>query len=121
MQVIGLVIDARTGGIINGFEVDMGESSLVGLNDISLYENEVKVFPNPFNDVTNVVLDLDEVSEVTMEIFNSLGQRVASRAYGELSGEIILPFNGANFESGMYHIHLNINGQIITKKVMLAK
>jgi hypothetical protein len=121
MQVIGLLIDAKTGEIMNGFEANVGENTITGLNDISLYENEVTVFPNPFSEVTNLKLDLDEVSEVSLEVFNALGQRVASRAYGELSGEVLLPFNGANLESGMYYMHLNINGKIITKKVMHSK
>ena len=77
--------------------------------------------PNPFNDFTNVILTLEEKSNVEMAVLNSVGQVVAQRHYGELSGEQVLPINGANFANGIYYVHIRLDNQLITKKVILSK
>ena len=107
------------GESLNGVDKDLLTPTSV--NNLPLYEKDVTIFPNPFSDVTNVGLELDTPSEVSMVVYNNLGQQVAARSYGELSGEVLLPFNAANFAEGIYQFHISINGKIITKKVVLTK
>ena len=86
------------------------------------YRNELaKVSPNPFSSVTNVELNLETASNVHMTVFNSTGQLVAERSYGQLSGTQLLPFDGSNLTSGMYIMHIQLDDTLITKKIQLQK
>lgn len=107
------------GHIVNAFFEPFSEA-LTGTKEV--YANHLaKVSPNPFNDFTNVILTLEEKSNVEMSVLNSVGQVVAQRHYGELSGEQVLPINGANFANGIYYVHIRLDNQLITKKVILSK
>jgi hypothetical protein len=34
---------------------------------------------------------------------------------------MVLPVRAADFSTGMYNVHVNVNGKIITKKLMIAR
>ncbi len=89
----------------------------------ALYQN----YPNPFNPSTTIRFDLKVTSEVTLEIFNVLGQRVISRDYGRMSaGSYSRQLNMDNFASGVYFYlfrAVGTSGQTFqaTKKMLLMK
>jgi hypothetical protein len=86
--------------------------------NISLSQN----YPNPFNPVTKIIVDLRESSFVTLEIFNSLGQKISALWNGNLSaGKHDIFFDGSSLATGMYLYRLNANGITITKKMTLLK
>lgn len=118
MHLVTVLLNAQ-GHIINANDQTFNEA-ITGTKEV--FVNHIaKVSPNPFSDVTNVVLTLEEKANVEMTVFNSIGQVVASKNYGELSGEMVLPFNGAGFAEGVYYIHIRLDNQLITKKVILSK
>ena len=119
MHVIGMLIDNSNGYIVNSGGTSEFEI-VVGTEDLTNATN-VKVFPNPFSQVTNVQLELAETHEVSMEVTNALGQRVAYREYGQLSGDQVLPFNARGFENGIYFIRVQLGNESIIRKVMLTK
>ena len=65
-------------------------------------------YPNPFNPVTNIVYDIPEVTDVTLEIYNVMGQRVRTLAQGSHeAGRYQIVWNATNdfgqaLSSGMY-------------------
>ncbi len=89
----------------------------------ALYQN----FPNPFNPSTTIRFDLKEVSTVTMEIYNTLGQKVISRNFGLMSaGSYNKNVNFSGLASGVYLYRITAagsDGQRFTalKKLMLMK
>ncbi len=120
MHAVAILIDMETGEIVNSTTTSIELFTPVSTKD--LYQNDLaKVFPNPFSDVTNIELTLNELENVTVEVMNAVGQRVAFKDYGQLTGELILPFNGANLENGIYFFHIRLNETLITKKVLLAR
>lgn len=86
--------------------------------DFTLHQN----YPNPFNPTTNIVVDLKERAFVSLEVFNSLGQQVATLLKDQLTaGSYNVSFNGSSLSTGVYMYRLQTNGVTIAKKMVLIK
>ena len=93
----------------------------------AMYQN----YPNPFNPSTMITFDLPEQANVTLKVYNMLGQEVATLLNNEnlTEGQQELTFNANAFASGVYFYRItaasveNANGQIFTqvKKMALIK
>ncbi|RME19554.1 MAG: T9SS C-terminal target domain-containing protein, partial [Candidatus Zixiibacteriota bacterium] len=84
-------------------------------------------YPNPFNPTTEISFALPEAANVTLDIYNVLGQRVTSLINGELpAGEHTVTWNGTNdagasVASGVYFYRLTAGSFVQTKKMMMLK
>lgn len=68
-------------------------------------------FPNPFNPTTNIKFDLPVESNVTLTVYNSLGEMVKVIAQGVYqSGSHDINFNAANLTSGIYYYTISAKG-----------
>ena len=102
----------------------------LGIDDVAavpgvfaLHQN----YPNPFNPVTTIRYDVPEQAHVTMEIYNLLGQRVATLVNGiQEPGYHAILWNGTNMSgaamsSGMYFYHIQAGDFRSVKKLILVK
>lgn len=106
---------------IYSFEVtEAGDGGFTGVEE-AVAVTSIELFPNPAVDMTNVQLNLNEASNVSIEMYNTLGQIVFSNNLGEVNGFQNVEVATADLESGMYLININVNGNIITKRVSVAK
>jgi len=80
-------------------------------------------YPNPFNPTTTISFTLPTTANVTLEVFNMLGQRVSTLAANRTmaSGQHSVAFDAANMPSGMYLYRLSTGNFTSTKKMMLLK
>ena len=83
-------------------------------------------FPNPFNPSTNIEFSIPQTSNVTIEIYNIVGERVASLVNKTLdAGYHKINFNASNLPSGTYVYQLKASGEngtfVETKKMLLMK
>ena len=79
-------------------------------------------YPNPFNPTTQIQFDIPEQSEVTLEVFNVMGQRVAVLAGGSYqAGQHTVEFDATNLASGIYIYRLQAGSFDQTQKMMLVK
>lgn len=81
----------------------------------------LKVYPNPFNDVLNVELDLDGTSQVTVALYDMLGSVVYTESANYSSGINLLSIESAGLQNGVYFLNVNINGELRTEKVVLNR
>lgn len=79
-------------------------------------------YPNPFNPVTTISFSLPTASSVTLGVFNTLGQKVATVADGFYDAGIhAVEWDGSNASSGVYFYRIETNAFIETKKMVLMK
>ncbi len=125
MHVIALLLD-DDGEVVNAVSSTMEEAIAQGLafpvSAEDVYRNDLAdVFPNPASEKVNIELALATSSDVYVEVYNAVGQRVAANDYGKMSGNNIIPFDVANFASGMYTIHIKLDESLITKKISVQR
>ena len=84
-------------------------------------------YPNPFNPVTTIKYNIPVNAEVTLRIYNLLGQEVKTIVNGiQNRGKYPVQFDGTNLASGLYFYVLegkNFEGAKFTdvKKMVLVK
>ena len=91
--------------------------------EFALHEN----YPNPFNPTTALRFDLPEVSDVTLTIYNMLGQKVRTFDYQNTSaGYHSVKWNATNdlgeqVGAGVYLYQLQTKDFVKTRKMVLLK
>ena len=117
-------VDEYTDLVVNAFfELTEGSVSFIDeqsgvARDFELLQN----YPNPFNPVTRIVYDVPKNSVVRIEIYNILGQKVATPLNEPVTpGRHVLEFNGSSLPSGIYYYKMTAGKFSQTKKMILAK
>ena len=99
------------------------------------YSNEVNVeittpvkfelsqnYPNPFNPTTKINFSIPQNSEVTLTVFNVLGQKVKTLVQGFMeAGKHTINFDASGFNSGIYLYKLEAGNFSEVRKMTLLK
>ncbi len=97
--------------------------SQVGVNvdeSASNYVSDLKITPNPTSDIVTIQLDLLEVQDLQIEVYNMSGQKLKTLAEkNTIGGQFQL--NLQTYPSGVYTINIQIGEQVINRKVVLMK
>ncbi len=79
-------------------------------------------YPNPFNPSTKIAFSLPGASEVSLRVYNSLGQEVAVLHEGRLAaGQHSVEWQAGELASGVYFYRLSTEGTDLTRKMVLLK
>lgn len=85
---------------------------------IELHQN----YPNPFNPSTNITFSLPNSSNVSLKIYNIVGQEVATLFEGyKNAGKTTLNWNASSYSSGVYFYLLKTDQGVVSKKMTLIK
>ncbi len=79
-------------------------------------------YPNPFNPATKIRFTLPRAAEVKLEVFNIMGQKVATLIDKQLNaGDHTCMWDGSGVASGVYFYRLETPDFAATKKMVLMK
>jgi hypothetical protein len=79
-------------------------------------------FPNPFNPSTQIAFSLDRPEQVSIEVFDVVGNRVATLAQGRYPvGRHLISWDADRFPSGVYFSRLSSGSRTISRKMLLIK
>jgi len=79
-------------------------------------------YPNPFNPTTEISFSLPEATNVKLEIFNIMGQKVATVANRHfVAGNHTIEWNDSQVASGVYFYRLDAGDYSATRKMILLK
>ena len=86
--------------------------------DFALHQN----YPNPFNPVTTIRYNIPIKSQVKLDIYNTLGEKVKRLVNEEKkAGQYSIDFNAEDVASGVYFYRLQAGDFIQTKKMVLLR
>jgi hypothetical protein len=79
-------------------------------------------YPNPFNPATNIRFSLPEANQVTLRVYDLLGQEVATLVNQFMNaGTFEISFDASNLPTGIYTYSLTAGNFNSVKKMMLIK
>lgn len=87
-------------------------------NTFALSQN----YPNPFNPSTKIAFTLPYRQDVSLDIFNVLGQRIDNLTSGTLpAGSHEVQWQSGNYPSGVYFYKIRAESGSLTRKMLLLK
>jgi hypothetical protein len=106
----------KAAGITNGIAAVKQNSNIP--HSYSLSQN----YPNPFNPSTVINFSLQNASNVTLAVYNILGQKVATlvNEYKQ-AGTYTAQFDASKLASGVYIYRIEAGNFVAVKKMMLLK
>ncbi len=85
---------------------------------LSLEQN----YPNPFNPSTTIRFSVSSPGFVTLKVFNTLGEEIATLVSDRLdAGTYSTRWNATHYASGVYFLRLRTGGFCETQKLVLLK
>jgi surface protein len=119
-----LDIDYYLNNTFGQVQVDMSSwlTSNEGVQNKPTQFELLQNYPNPFNPSTQIQYALPEATQVTLEVFNSVGQKVMELVNGQQSaGYHRSTFDASGLSSGVYLYKLTTPSFTETKKMLLIK
>jgi hypothetical protein len=94
---------------------------------LSIHENSVvqshlmQAYPNPYSTSTTIKVDITEKSNVTLEVYNVLGEKITTLDKGmKQAGQYSYTFNAKslNHANGLYFVKLLVNNKIDVLRII---
>jgi hypothetical protein len=96
-----------------------GEFILGGLNSFQLAAN-LNVFPNPSNGIANLSYTLNKAGNTSVEVINTLGERVSVENYGfQNAGNYNYTIGAENLAKGLYIVRLTNGSNFATRTIAI--
>lgn len=91
---------------INLYEGTPSDTNVLAINDISDANFEMKIVPNPANDMAIVSFGLNNDEHLTLRIFDLNGKVILENEIYAAKGQNEILLDVSNYSSGIYQIHL---------------
>lgn len=87
-------------------------------HSVTLLQN----YPNPFHGRTSIRFRVDAPGEIVLEVYNTLGQRVATLADDWYApGTHVIDFEAEDLASGIYYVHLTTEAHATTRPMTVVR
>ncbi len=125
---------ANMGDVLIRFKASSDYGNNLFIDNINIYQygavvsgiEEVaaqltSVYPNPATDVLNAQIALTSTSEVSLEVFNTMGQKLIGMSSEMNSGLNPVSINTSQLAQGSYVLQLTINGSRAVKQFNIVR
>jgi hypothetical protein len=131
VEGISIKLTDESGGLLN-LNLKPGESStitvgtfqklMVSGESMPLQYSLEQNYPNPFNPTTNIKYSIPDVSDVTMIIYDVLGNEIEIIVNeNQQPGSYEVKWDASNISSGIYFYQLKTKDFVDTKKMIVLK
>ena len=97
-------------------------TALFESNTNSTEKTNLTNFPNPFSSQTTIHFSLTQTSQVQLYVHNLHGEIISALFDSILDeGSYDIPWKNTGFSEGIYLCKLSIDGQIITRKIVVGR
>ena len=104
--------------------VDFSVTNLEVSKDITTVQSFAlhEPYPNPFNPRVNIPIYMDYKAHIQLNIYDIHGRLVTSLADDVfVSGNKVFHWDGTSYANGIYFVHLQMNNEVQTQKIILLK
>lgn len=132
-SVVGIVMNKISQGKITEQRINESynriiqkkqELTSVHQNNSELLPNDFGLlnYPNPFNSQTNIVVKVPKDGNISIKVFNIVGEEVAEIINDfKATGIYNFKFNANELASGIYFLTMKMQDKILTHKIVLLK
>lgn len=118
-------LTVQLGGTATRIQPGTGESNGTSSVDATFGANGTTLWqtaPNPGRDLVTLAYRLANAGNVSVKLYNEQGQEVLTLDEGaRAAGDHSVSFSVRELNSGSYHYRLSVNGQTITRSMVVAK
>jgi uncharacterized membrane protein len=112
-------------GVATTFFVSPYTFTTTGVNEPGQQPESFKLeqnYPNPFNPTTTIRYSVATGGAVSLKVYNTLGQEVATLVNGNVApGDHTATFDATRLSSGVYMYKLTSGNSVETRKMLLLK
>ncbi len=94
-------------------------SPTVSVEQVALLVDGLSIFPNPTNGDATIRFSVESASDMTINIYNSLGARVSHQNLGMVEGEQVLTAPTSGLAAGLYLVELTDGRNKLTSKLVV--
>jgi hypothetical protein len=96
-----------------------GATVTTGLAAAKTEASQSFIYPNPTDNLFNVRLNLSNSNDISVEVFNAIGQKVTETKVNGQVGENNVPMNMNNATAGVYFVKIKVGKTESTKKLVI--
>ncbi|MBU1101866.1 MAG: T9SS type A sorting domain-containing protein [Bacteroidetes bacterium] len=113
---------SSTGGAVGDPRWAVNATSLERVEELPVEFALDQNYPNPFNPTTNIVFDIIQSENVTLNIYDILGREVSTLVNERLAaGSYRYEFDAKNLPSGIYIYTIQAGSKVASRKMILMK
>lgn len=132
-SVINIVVDKISKGIISEERIDESYNRIMQkkqiltsvdnlVNKVIPENYSIGNYPNPFNSTTQIFVQIPQSEQVTIKLYNVIGEEVKELFNDQLSGgSHKIFFNANELSSGVYLLRMKAGGNSFSHKIVLMK
>ena len=121
LRAVVWVEDMATKKIINSDWMDLRDVVFTGVEEEENFNN-ISVYPNPFRTQATIEFDLEESSNIAVNVYDITGKLVSqfeNRNYSVGNHQLII--DGSKLLGGLYYVNILTDSNVITRKLVLDK
>jgi len=94
--------------------LELYDENVFGTEEISPYQLRVNVFPNPFRDYLNILIDKANKGYIYISFTDVLGRNVLNQKFNCIEDNVSITIKTDHLKNGIYFLHLtNDHGETV--------